>query len=227
MTFVRASTPGAFLVLVLLVSSVDVAAQAPRPDSLPPAAADTGPIIRPDVQEGDQWVYRRTGDGAPRALRQTVTRRVVQGISLLTEVSDSADTTVTVFDRSWGLIGSGFNDYRPPLAYYSFPLYAGKRWGIDSEVSNFGAGQTGRMRGEGRAVAWEEVQVPAGRFLALRIEVRIDAADPGDAARTLTVAETHWYARNVLRPVRVVSESRVGADAARTETIELVSYRLE
>lgn len=219
----RAAILGAFLAMGVLLPLGDASAQAPRPDR--PAAA--GPIIRPDVQEGDQWVYRRTGDGAPRALRQTVTRRVVQGISLLTELSDSADTTVTVYDRSWGLIGSGFNDYRPPLAYYSFPLYAGKRWGIDSEVSNFGAGQSGRMRGEGRAIAWEEVQVPAGRFLALRIEVRIDAADPGDAARTLAVTETHWYAREVMRPVRVVSESRVGAEAARSETIELLSYRIE
>jgi hypothetical protein len=208
------------------IAGASLWAQAP-PGGTPVRRADTGPITRPDVREGDQWIYRRTGDGAPRALRQTVTRLLALGISLLTEVSDSADTSVTVYDRGWGLVGSGFNDYRPALAYYSFPLYAGKRWGIDSEVSNFGAGQSGRMRGEGRALEWEEVDVPAGRFTALKVEVKIEGADPGDAARTLAVEETHWYVREVQRPVRVISRARVGAEASRAETIELVSYRLE
>ncbi|MBL8383663.1 MAG: hypothetical protein JNM90_11330 [Burkholderiales bacterium] len=183
--------------------------------------------MRPQVQPGDAWVYRRRGAGGERVLRQTVTAVSDGGISLRTEEPGSPDSSVTVHDRQWGLLGSGFNDYRPALAYYSFPLYPGKRWGIDSTVGNFGAGQSGRMRGEGRAIGWEEVTVPAGRFLALRIEVFIETADPGDDKRVLSVREEHWYARAVMRPVRVASVAGLAGEAPAAETVELVSYRLE
>ena len=212
------------------------ASSAEGPAAAPPAAVnaptidprtDTGLVPRPAVQTGDEWLYRRATGRASHVVRQSISALSEQGISLKTEVPGSGESVVTVHDREWRLIGSGYNDYSPALAYYSFPLYPGKRWGIDSQVSNFGAGQSGRMKGEGRAIGWEEVEVPAGRFLALRIEIAIDTADPGDAKRVLTVRETHWYSRLVLRPVKVESETVVAGEAARGETVELVSYRIE
>lgn len=200
------------------------AAQAPREREARP---DTSPIIRPAVQVGDQWLYRRSATRQSHALRQSVTGVSEQGIALKSEQPGSGESSVTVHDRDWGLLGSGFNDYRPALAYYVFPLYAGKRWGIDVAVGNFGAGQTGRMKGEGRAVAWETVEVPAGRFHVLRVELAIETSDPGDAKRRIVVKEVHWYAREVLRPVRVESETEVAGEAPRLETVELLSYRLE
>lgn len=172
-------------------------------------------------------MYRRTTGPSIRALRQTVVSVSEQGISLKTEVPGSQDSSTTIHDREWGLLGSGYNDYRPALAYYSFPLYPGKRWGIDSRVSNFGADQSGRMKGEGRALDWEVVAVPAGRFLTLKIEVEIETADPGDPQRIVKVRERHWYAREVLRPVRVESETTIAGEAASRETIELLSYSIE
>lgn len=188
---------------------------------------DTSLLRRPAVLSGDQWMYRRGSGPASRAVRQTVVNVSEQGISLKTEESGSQDSSTTIHDREWGLLGSGYNDYRPALAYYSFPLYPGKRWGIDSRVSNFGADQSGRMKGEGRALDWEVVDVPAGRFLSLKIEVVIETADPGDPKRIVTVRENHWYAREVLRPVKVESETTIAGEAASRETIELLSYSIE
>ena len=188
---------------------------------------DTGPLMRPAVQAGDEWMYRSTSGANSRAVRQSVTEVSEEAISLKTEQPGSPDSSIAVHDRQWGLLGSGFNDYRPALAYYSFPLYPGKRWGIDTAVGNFGAGQSGRMKGEGHAVGWEEVEVPAGRFLAMKVEISIDTADPGDPKRTLSVRETHWYARVTLRPVKVESEVTVAGAAPRRETVELLSYRIE
>ncbi len=216
-----------------------LAQAAPAAPALPtPAAAsdatsradprgDTSLLRRPAVQSGDQWMYRRASGPGSRAVRQTVVNVSEQGIALKTEESGSQDSSTTIHDREWGLLGSGYNDYRPALAYYSFPLYPGKRWGIDSRVANFGADQSGRMKGEGRALDWEVVDVPAGRFLALKIEVSIETADPGDAKRVVTVRESHWYAREVLRPVRVESETTIAGEVAGRETIELLSYRIE
>ena len=99
--------------------------------------------------------------------------------------------------------------------------------GIDSAVSNFGAGQSGRIRGEGMAIGWEEVVVPAGRFAALRVEVTLETSDPGDAARVVRVREVHWLAAQALRAVRVQSEVEVAGEDVRRETVELMSFRIE
>jgi hypothetical protein len=199
----------------------------PAPPRQIDPATDTGLLLRPEVQTGDEWVYRRSTGTTSRVMRQTITGVNEQGMTLKTEDAGSPDSSVAVHDRNWGLLGSGFNDYRPALAYYSFPLYVGKRWGVDSNVSNFGAGQSGRMRGEGRAIGWETVVVPAGRFLAMKIEVSIETADPGDPQRTLMVRERHWYSRVVLRPVRVESETTIAGETPKSETVELMSYRIE
>ena len=199
----------------------------PDPQGRIDPAVDTGLLVRPEPRVGDEWVYRRSTGRSSRLVRQSITGVNETGMTLKTEEPGSPDSSVTVHDRHWGLLGSGFNDYSPALAYYSFPLYSGKRWGLDSKVSNFGAGQSGRMKGEGHARGWETVEVPAGRFLAMKIEVTIETADPEDAKRTLVVRERHWYARAVLRPVRVESDTSIVGEAPRNELIELMSFRLE
>jgi len=199
----------------------------PAPPRQIDPAIDTGLLLRPAVQTGDEWVYRRSTGRSSRVMRQTITGVNEKGMTLKTEDIGSADSSVAVHDRDWGLLGSGFNDYSPALAYYSFPLYPGKRWGVDSSVSNFGAGLSGRMKGEGRALGWETVEAPAGRFLAMKIELLIETADPGDPQRTLVVRERHWYSRVAMRPVRVESEATIAGEAPRSETVELLSFRIE
>ena len=193
----------------------------------PSARSDTGPIIRPPVREGDEWIYRRFSGTASVLLRQRATGVKENGISLRTEQAGSNEATTAVYDREWGLLGSGYNDYLPALNYYAFSLYPGKRWRINAEVSNFGAGQKSRITGEGAALAFEEITVTAGRFTALKIIAEMEISDPGDAARIVRVKETHWYVREVMRPVKVESTTQLAGEPARTETIELVSYRLE
>lgn len=208
--------------------AVDARKPAPVADSGPAVdGSQTGPITRPMVRLGDEWIYRRQSGSASVLLRQRVVALTENGISLMTEVAGSVDTTTAVHDRQWALLGSGYNTYSPALGYYVFPLYSGKRWRIESSVSNFGADQTSRIQGEGSAVGFEMVQTPAGRFLALRVVVQIDTSDPGDVTRTVQVRETHWYSRDVLRPVKVESVTRVANEAPRTETVELISFRLE
>lgn len=179
------------------------------------------------MREGDEWIYRRASGTASVLLRQRVTLVNFDGISLLTEMAGSPDTSTAVYNREWGLLGSGYNTYMPALAYYAFPLYPGKRWRIDSSVSNFGAGQTGRIEGEGMATGFEEVETVAGRFFALKVVAEFETGDPGDAAYRVKVRETHWYAREMLRAVKVESVTQAGNQGPRQETIELVSFHLE
>ena len=192
-----------------------------------PTSANTSPVTRPQVRVGDEWIYRR-GQGATRVLiRQRVTQVTEESISLITEAAGSTDTSTAVYDRSWGLRASGYNTYAPALAYYVFPLYPGKRWGIDSTVDNFGAGQASKMTGEGVAAGFEIVDTQAGRFVALKLQITIETSDPGDAAHRVRVRETHWYARDILRAVKVESVTQIANQAARQETVELLRYRID
>lgn len=193
----------------------------------PPSARDLGPITRPLVRVGDEWIYRRVSGASSALLRQRVTQVDFDSISLITELTSSLDTTTAVYNREWALLGSGYNTYAPALAYYAFPLYPGKRWRIDSAVSNFGAGQTGRIEGEGVAAGFEEVDTAAGKFIALKVTTSFETSDPGDAAYRVKVRETHWYARDVLRTVKVESETQAGNDPPRRETIELVKFKID
>ena len=200
--------------------------EAPPPEKLP-AGANTGPVTRPQVRVGDEWIYRR-GQGATRVLiRQRVTQVNEQGISLMTDTAGSTDTSTAVYDREWGLRASGFNTYAPALAYYAFPLYPGKRWGIDSTVDNFGAGQASKITGEGVAAGFEIVDTQAGRFVTLKVQITVETSDPGDAARRVKVRETHWYSRDILRAVKVESMTQFAHEAPRQETVELLRYRIE
>lgn len=179
------------------------------------------------MRQGDGWMYRRQSGSNTLLLRQSVTAVTEDGISLMTEVAGSVDTATAVYDRQWGLLGSGYNTYTPALTYYAFPLYPGKRWRIDSRVNNFGADQTSRIEGEGVAAGFEAVETAAGRYFAMKVIVELDTVDPGDATRKLRVRETHWYAREILRPVKVESVTQVAGQAPIRETIELLSFRLE
>jgi len=209
------------------------APKAEAPAAPPPATpvdprADTGPIAKPPVHTGDSWIYRRSDGKSSAVMRQTAVKVSDEGIALRTELARAPESSATaLYDREWGLLASGYNDYRPVLRYYAFPLYAGKRWSINSAVSNFGAGQTSSVKGEAWATGWEQVEVPAGRFLALKIEIDIETVDPGSPQRVLRVRETHWYARTVLRPVKVESHAVVGDAAPTGEVIEMLSYRME
>ncbi|HEY4374578.1 MAG TPA: hypothetical protein VGN52_21830 [Burkholderiales bacterium] len=198
----------------------------PTPSKPVDPRIDTGPIVKPPVHAGDSWLYRRSNGKNSVAMRQTAVKVSDDVIALRTELLRSPDNSTVLYDREWGLMASGYNEYRPALHYYSFPLYAGKRWSINTAISNFGAAQTSRVKGEAWATGWEQVEVPAGRFLALRIEIDVETSDPGNPDRTVRVRETHWYVRTVLRPVKVESHSVVGNAEPTGETVEMLSYRM-
>jgi hypothetical protein len=203
------------------------AAPPARPGTPVDPRTDTGPIVRPPLQSGDAWIYRRNTGRQSVLMRQEALRVSADGVALRTELAGSPDTSTALYDREWGLLASGYNDYAPALRYYAFPLYAGKRWGINSSISNFGAGQASRVKGEAWAQGWEQVEVGAGKFLALKIEIDMEISDPGNPERQVRVRETHWYARTVLRAVRVESHSVVAGQEPTSELIELVSYRMD
>ena len=55
----------------------------PKPRQIDPAV-DTGLVMRPDVQTGDEWIYRRSSGRNSRMMRQTLTGVNEKGMTLCT-----------------------------------------------------------------------------------------------------------------------------------------------
>jgi hypothetical protein len=78
--------------------------------------------------------------------------------------------------------------------WFAFPLYPGKTWedSYDWEVRG-AAPVKGKAEDRGKVIGWEEVQVPAGSFRALKVEVESRFYGKGGMADDATLV--YWYAR--------------------------------
>lgn len=161
-------------------------------DRRPPEGAETH--FCPEWTEGDELVYRR----GTRIEVSYVVEREGEGWALhdprsetkLVLDADLAQLGVRPSDGDPGEYDVRFDPFDPS---YSWPLWVGKRW----------TGQYVRREGSSTEVpviaryevdASEEVTVPAGTFMTLRI-YRRDAVDlPGNYVERTTV---DWYAPEV------------------------------
>ena len=59
-----------------------------------------------------------------------------------------------------------------PGMWFEFPLYPGKTWVNSFDWELKGAAPTTDGEDHGHAIGWEDIQVPAGTFHALKVEVK-------------------------------------------------------
>lgn len=89
--------------------------------------------------------------------------------------------------------------YAPPIVVGRLPLAPGRTWEASSQIITPREGQA-EVRAESkryvRVVGREMVEVPAGRFDALRFEIRIMTAAPGNL-RPAESIRTEWRASGV------------------------------
>ena len=85
--------------------------------------------------------------------------------------------------------------------WFAFPLYPGKTWedSYDWEVRG-AAPVKGKAEDRGKVIGWEEVQVPAGSFRALKVEVESRFYGKGGMADDATLI--YCYAPQVNRFVK-------------------------
>ena len=75
-------------------------------------------------------------------------------------------------------------------------------------------------------VGWEDVQVPAGRFHALKV-VSEGSVQRSDRPRPGDVSETVWYVPEVRRFVKWIFESRNRMGPVQSWEFELTAYLLQ
>jgi len=223
------------------------------------AAADK--LDAPQVQAGDSWTYRITEEKGSSGWSQVrmelaVTRATGSSIYFTVKHSGSTQAPRELFRGSdWSAtrdVNGKETVVERPLV---FPLAAGRSWKVNFMESNPPGKNfsTEAVEDEYRVVGYESIEVPAGRFQALKIEAeghwtaQIAAgqtitqaahSDGGGASAATRVQNTtprevsgrlykaFWYAPEVKRWVKSIEEdySSSGVRNGR-RTTELESFK--
>jgi len=169
-----------------------------RSERLPDAAL-------PRVSPGDHWTFATRVPGSTDVLRL---RHVVQSVAAdgrvavhVTNLARPDEAPLTqVLDREMNRVSREFAPgeavhYAPAFAMFRFPMAPGRRWRLAVQQTQEPGDPPTEIGIAAEVQRWESVEVPAGRFDALRIEAR-------HSVDGLVVASTYWYAPRAARAVR-------------------------
>jgi hypothetical protein len=181
------------VVIAACVSGCATPAASPASPPLAPASAPAAIISPPEWRPGDRWVYGWTS-GADSG---TKTVEVLQ----MQEINNVAFYVVRIGDLDhfytrelqWaGTMREQKVESRmsPPEPWFVWPLEAGRRWSHHATYEN----PSGKSQLNDRfsVVAPEVIEVPAGRFSAVKVVRETDRRD----------SDEYWYAPEVRFYVR-------------------------
>src|SRR5262245_24881451 len=198
----RPLVAGGFAVLRLLAVFALVALFLPSAPAAPvPKEADKPPVYFP-TRVGDKWVWGWVGDKTE--FTEVVTAVEVKNGAKIITVDTTADGWRASKKYSLseeGLFRLSHNDhqYKSPWCILKTPYRAGEKWVVDT-VDHFGV----EVKSTHTIGDLEWVEVPAGRFRALRVDVEHAGEKP-------PLTATAWYAPGVGQ-VKMVARSRAGKE---------------
>lgn len=187
----------------------------------------------PGVRIGDTWIYNKI-DGAKGTLDYVSVNTVVKvardAIEMSSTSLDGKNAAKIYRTADFNLVRIDSPGYKssalPYYPSYSFPLQVGKTWKRKVELTNSTKSDT-TVNAElvSRVAGWEMVTVPAGNFLALRIETKgtyrgwnFDGTWYGE------IEDTLWYSPDARNAVRYVYKDTSGSMPYNHEIHELVRY---
>lgn len=157
---------------------------------------------------GDRWEWRRI-DSRSKMQDQIRTRSVVNVEGSLQFFDGTAN--VKIPDQ---FTNSTYDSSAKPWRIW--PLEVGKKWVFDSTWRR-PDGVTGTIKQDVQVLAYEEVVVPAGKFMAYRIEYRgLYRSSQGFSGKQ---NDTFWFAPDALADVKNVRD-----DGYNMYTVELTSF---
>lgn len=215
-----------FLILGLIFASAALAQS--RPDR----------VDGPGVKVGDSWMYNKLDgwNGALESVSVNTIREIsADGIFLESASLDGSHISRILRTRDFNLVrieAPGFT--QTTLPYYPnfvFPLQIGKTWRRAVEfASTAQPGKKVRAELEGRVIGWDSVTVPAGNFLALKIELKgwySASTTFADGDWSGRIEDALWYAPEVRNAVRYEYRDTAGDGWPYNHEIhELVRYWL-
>ncbi|MEO5691837.1 MAG: caspase family protein [Usitatibacter sp.] len=166
-------------------------------NTTPQRAAPASIGAPPAFVVGDKWTYRIVNE-LDQSERQAVVRVSALSGDEVHYASGAISDTVGNFTR---VVRSSerVETYKPSTRFYVFPLNPGSKWNLDSFQ------QVGERKFDLKirlqVLAEEDVEVPAGRMRALRIEREARWKQRGNNAAGVS-KWTYWYSSAVKRFVR-------------------------
>lgn len=185
-------------------------------------------IQKPDVKIGDRWVYKVTNnfnDEEMSRFEQKITDVGEDKIKLdQATISSTSEASVgrvqkRQADRStWTFPNSRIFEGR--YVFLAFPLEVGKTWKNEYKINRSDGGTTS-YNSPVTVEGWEDVQVPAGKFKAIKIvHSGFYSAQKINSSWTGSTAETFWYAPEVKKFVKSEFIDTPGGNRVRTELVE-------
>lgn len=174
------------------------------------ALAQSAPMPSPEAfVVGEAWEWRRL-DALTKLEEARWVRTVVTTDAGLALAGDGATAPIAKLYEH----GSYLPSAKP---WRVWPLEVGKRWDFEGDWSR-ADGTTGNSRQKAEVAAFEEVTVPAGKFMAYRLEYRgFFRNSRGNSGQQ---DDTYWYAPDAKATVKHIRSS--GRPVSITE---LTSYK--
>ena len=187
----------------------------------------------PAIMLGDSYTFE-VENTLDRELSYVATRKItaIDGdrLTVLTTNLKSSRERTTYYDRAWGYLGSGsgVNDgvsFSPSLKYYDFPLSVGKKWTAQSIETDKKTGHQRQHTIIGTVEGWEKVQVPAGKFEALKIVIKTVVKDDDKISPGTDVS---WYVPALRRSVKSeLTGLDVSTGREEKKIVRLLSYHIQ
>lgn len=198
-------------------------------------AQSPAPVERPEFVVGDRWVFRQVDLYNNEELNKW--EHKVSGL----HDDNVLFAGVTLANKDAAKVGKSYkaSASRSTLTFpdslivegkelkFDFPLEVGKTWRYDYKIRrNDGKGFT-TFSVNAEVDGWEEVQVPAGKFKALKVTHFIPYSTETTEGRRFSgqLLKTYWYSPEVKREVKYEFVDR-GVAGNRTRT-ELVEYEVK
>jgi hypothetical protein len=181
-------------------------------------------VVKPEIRVGDSWTYRGTNALAPgtHEYENRVSFASEKVILLITTRKGDGKEVDSSWTSEWNATTShaGYM-FQPNSGMFRFPLRVGDKHEFTFKflrprvetIENSTTGST-------TVVGWEMVEVPAGKFRAIKLEVDT-VVQPLDGSLAYPRRVTFWYVPDVRRWVKLqVFTPRVSSSE------ELLAYKL-
>ena len=191
-------------------------------------------VEHPKYVVGDWWAFENTNRMTGAKLTSTL--QVVdvseEAIIGFVQTSESDAIRKSLETQEMNIIARGTVQWFPNSGRFQFPLFVGKEWLVGAQFLRNG-GVKGVQNLSARVVGWEEVQVLAGKFTALKIvwDGEYSSSLVGSFSRANWSGEMHavvWYVPAVKRAVRLeyTETNRYGA-LAESSLLELGAFKVQ
>lgn len=192
-------------------------------------------VEKPAFKVGDYWVYNKLDGSNGKRLdvrTDAIAKLEASGYRVSKAEGYGTFLTTEVRNNDFNMFRTEGKDYlhtaKPAYPNYVFPLYIGKSWKQKVEQAWSTAADVSIVIDmETRVVGWEMVTVPAGNFIALKIESGGWYAGKNlGGGWTGKIKETIWFAPEVRNIVRHEYHDKIAGKTYDYYINELQTYGL-